>query len=70
MNQKLAAKIILALMVCMALAGLFWSRVTLPLECMAVGLALVLTSSIWQVSALVKFGGYLIWLAGIVLAFI
>jgi hypothetical protein len=69
MNQKLAAKIILALMVCMVLAGLFWSRVTLSLECMAVGLALVLTSSIWQVSALVKVGGYLVWLAGIVLAF-
>jgi hypothetical protein len=69
MDQKLAAKIILALMVCMVLAGLFWSRVTLSLECMAVGLALVLTSSIWQVSALVKVGGYLVWLAGIVLAF-
>jgi hypothetical protein len=63
MNQKLAAKIILALMVCMALAGPFW------LECIAVGLALVLTSSIWRVSALVKIGGYLVWLAGIALAF-
>jgi hypothetical protein len=70
MNQKLPAKIILALMVCVALAGPFWSRVTLSLECMAVGLALVLTSSIWRVSTLVKIAGYLVWLAGIVLAFI
>ena len=69
MIQQLAAKLVLALMVCMALAGPFWSRVTLSLECIAVGLALVLTGSIWRVSALVKIGGYLVWLAGLVLAF-
>jgi hypothetical protein len=40
MNLKLAAKIVLAMMVCLALAGPFWSRVTLSLECIAVGLAL------------------------------
>ena len=69
MIQQLAAKLVLALMVCMALAGPFWSRVTLSLECIAVGLALVLTSSIWRVSALVKIAGYVVWLAGLVLAF-
>jgi len=70
MNQKLAAKIVLAFMVCFVLAGPFWPRVTLSLECIAVGVALVLTSSIWRVSAVVKVGGYLVWAAGIVLAFI
>jgi hypothetical protein len=70
MNLTIASKILLAVMVCFVLAGPFWSRVTLSLECIAVGLALVLTSSIWRVSTMVKVGGYLVWLAGIVLAFI
>ncbi len=70
MNAKIASKIILAAMVCFALVGPFWPRVTLALECMAVGLALVLLSSIWRVSALVKIAGYLIWLVGLALAFV
>jgi hypothetical protein len=70
MNQKLVAKVILALVGCFALAGPFWPRITLSLECIAVGLALVLTSSIWRVSTLVKVAGYLVWLAGLVLALI
>jgi len=70
MSQKAAAKIVLACVVCIVLAGPFWPRVTLSFECIAVGVVLVLTSSIWRVSPVVKVGGFLIWLAGIVLAFL
>jgi len=70
MNLKIIPQTLFVVMACFALAGLFWPRVTLSIECEVVGVALVLTSSIWRVSAAVKDGGFPIWLAGIVLAFI
>ena len=70
MNLKIIPQTLFVVMACFALAGLFWPRVTLSFECIAVGVVLVLTSSIWRVSPVVKVGGFLIWLAGIVLAFL
>lgn len=67
--RKIADRIGFAFMAGLAIAGIFWPRITISTECMAVGAALITSRNIWRVSHLVVIGGYLAFAAGFVLAF-
>jgi hypothetical protein len=68
--RKIADRIGLALMACLAVAGLFWPRITLSTECLAIGTALSFARNLWRLSPLVVIGCWLFLAAGFVLALI
>ena len=66
--RRIADRIGLAVMAILAIAGIFWPRITLSSECFIAASALLYTNSIWKVSGLVVIGGWLAVAAGFVLA--